>query len=625
MLTQVPTHLTTAAHLLSPLLRICLMEDLTNRLKSGELTVADFLAAQLQLGNGDYLSDDDKRDAVVRTDDEDFLLEGDGGGTPRGAEDNVAAAAAAAPRRVGGVEERKEPDDEEDDDEPHLDDDDDDDDEPRAIFGPKPPVLGLKPPVFGPKLPPHGGRFAGLVDHSNDDDADADDDDDKDGTASSGAESDASGARAKKKSKKPDEPPKLSENALAFINQNRAAPAACAGKRKSAVFTKRNKSGGRAASKKKNGSRASDVEAATLKKRVADHPNEGLLIQCGQLHCSLCHRNIGSASSAVTHHCKAKMHKDAKDKQAQRGKDGNVGEIKSAMDAFKANLPEGQGVAGMEYVPEEVRLFRAELIEVCGKAGMPLSKIDRLREFLEQRVGMSLSRTDHMVKTYLPVLTEKEKTKLRSEVKNQLVGVYHDGTTWMGEAFAIVVRWCTEDFTIPVRCVGVSWLQGSLDNTGISAELINTLSLLMGIPVENVIAWMHDCVSANLTSYNSTLRPTYHNSDDNGCLPHTLMHVGEKFAFDVLDELLAAYVVATSKSNMAKVLYKKNTGKSAKMKAKARWFTSDDVAQAFKPFVSNGALLQWGRALQTNKLCPASAAKIVSLLSNHRKVNHIGS
>ena len=71
-------------------------------------------------------------------------------------------------------------------------------------------------------------------------------------------------------------------------------------------------------------------------------------------------------------------------------------------------------------------------------------------------------------------------------------------------------------------------------------------------------------------SYDSTLAPTYHNSDDNGCLPHTLMHVGEKFAFVVLAELLAAYVVATSKSNIAKVLYKKITGKAARMKAKAR-------------------------------------------------------
>ena len=71
---------------------------------------------------------------------------------------------------------------------------------------------------------------------------------------------------------------------------------------------------------------------------------------------------------------------------------------------------------------------------------------------------------------------------------------------------------------------------------------------------------------------------------------------------------------------MAKVLYKKITGKAARMKAKARWFTTDDVTQALGPHVPNGALLRWGRALQAAELCPASATKIVALLSNPRKV-----
>ena len=507
------------------------MEELTRKLQSSEITLAEFLREQqLVLSRGDYLSDDAAAAALddhLGTSDEDYLLEG-GGGTPHGDEDNVAAAAAAQAaqeRLVGGHAESKTPDEE--------------DDEPRPLFGPTAPPAAVpkkqKQLPFGPAPPPRGGHFAGLVDYSDDDDDDVSEDEDEESEAS-GAE--AERHRTKKKAKKPDKPPDLSTDAIAFINQNRAAPAACAGKRKSAVFKKRNSrgAGAGAGSKKKNGGRSTDVSTALIKKRIEEHPDEGLCVLCAQLHCRLCHRNIGSASTATNQHIKSQMHKNAKEKAAARGADGNVGEIKSAMDKFKSDLPEGHSASGMDRVPEAVRVFRAELVEVCGKAGIPMNKISKMREFLEQRVGMPLARPDNLVKTYLPVLTAKEKDKLRSELKGQLVGVYHDGTTWLGEAFAIVVRWCTEDFTIPVRCVGVSWRAGSLDNTGISAELINTLSLLMGIPVENVLAWMHDCVSANLTSYNSTLAPTYHNSDDNGCLPHTLMHVGEKFAFVVLAE-----------------------------------------------------------------------------------------
>ena len=252
------------------------MEELTRKLQSSEITLAEFLREQqLVQGRGDYLSDDAAAvlDDDLGTSDEDYLLEG-GGGTPHGDEDNVAAAVAAQAaqeRLVGGHAESKTPDEE--------------DDEPRPLFGPTAPPAAVpkkqKQLPFGPAPPPHGGHFAGLVDYSDDDDdGDVSDHEDED----EDEESEASGAEAErhraKKAKKPDKPPDLSTDAIAFINLNRAAPAACAGKRKSAVFKKRNSrgAGAGAGSKKKNGGRSTDVSAALIKKRINEHPDEGLCI-----------------------------------------------------------------------------------------------------------------------------------------------------------------------------------------------------------------------------------------------------------------------------------------------------------------------------------------------------------
>ena len=69
---------------------------------------------------------------------------------------------------------------------------------------------------------------------------------------------------------------------------------------------------------------------------------------------------------------------------------------------------------------------------------------------------MTLEKHGDLVRTYLQPLIEKERKELRSEFKGQLVGIYHDGTTHCGEAFANVWRAITEDFDFILRSVCVS-------------------------------------------------------------------------------------------------------------------------------------------------------------------------
>jgi hypothetical protein len=98
---------------------------------------------------------------------------------------------------------------------------------------------------------------------------------------------------------------------------------------------------------------------------------------------------------------------------------------------------------------------------------------------------------------------------LLEEFKDQLVGIYHDGTTHEGEAFSVVYRAVTAELDVRVRLVRTAWLKATMDNEGISAELLDITGTIMQTGINNVLSWMHDSGGANITSYNTTLRPVF--------------------------------------------------------------------------------------------------------------------
>ena len=78
---------------------------------------------------------------------------------------------------------------------------------------------------------------------------------------------------------------------------------------------------------------------------------------------------------------------------------------------------------------------------------------------------------------------------------------------------------CVKD-KVHVYCTWVSFLRGSMSADRITAELVETLVRIFGLPMDVVLAWLHDCVSANLSSFDS-LEKLFIYGNDNGCLPHT--------------------------------------------------------------------------------------------------------
>ena len=159
-----------------------------------------------------------------------------------------------------------------------------------------------------------------------------------------------------------------------------------------------------------------------MHRRIKEHPGQGLKIVAGQLWCDPCGCNVGSSKQDCYKHVNnTQKHKDAM--AALSASNENHAAIQAAIHDWTQEVKEthGEGVEikGLTRVPEQTQLARAEALEEVLKAGIPAAKIDKLRPYLERRMGISLTESSHLCRTFIPALKMKEEKILRNEFKGE--------------------------------------------------------------------------------------------------------------------------------------------------------------------------------------------------------------
>jgi len=356
---------------------------------------------------------------------------------------------------------------------------------PQGTAAPTAPVAVADTPTT---LEPGDGQ-AGEDDDEQDDGGGGDDDDDAEEAAAAARTLPWEEAEAEAEAEEVEEqPPAKRQNSLvdgnlmAFVTKHAPPAAKIAASRKSHAYTPKksiaeqpSRSVGRGASTHKNGARKNDVMQATMNKRIKEHPGQGLRLVGGQIFCAACNCNVGSSKQDCDKHVnKTQKHKDAV--AALSTSKENQGAIQKAIHDYAAAQGEGVEIRGLTRVPEETKLARAEALEEVLKAGIPAAKIDKLRPYFERRMGISLTDSNHLCRTFIPALKMKEEKILRNEFKGEFIGVYHDGTTHHGESFAIVFRACLPGFVFRICCVRLRFLRGSMTADQISSELIECIA-----------------------------------------------------------------------------------------------------------------------------------------------------
>lgn len=212
-------------------------------------------------------------------------------------------------------------------------------------------------------------------------------------------------------------------------------------------------------------------------------------------------------------------------------------------------------------MPEQQQVYRIKVVTAFLKAGVPLSKIDSFRELLEENAYRLTDRRN--MHDYVPFILKDEENRIRQEIDGKQLSIIFDGTSRLGEALAIVVRFVNDDLSIHQRLVRLQMLTKSLTGEEIARELITALSVSYSIHPSNLLGAMRDRASTNNVAMR-TLMIVYPKVVDIGCFSHTIDHVGGYFKTPVLTDFTSLWISLFSHSPKTRLLWKTRTDRSMK-------------------------------------------------------------
>ena len=96
--------------------------------------------------------------------------------------------------------------------------------------------------------------------------------------------------------------------------------------------------------------------------------------------------------------------------------------------------------------------YRFHLVESFLAAEIPLTKVDSLLRLFLEKCGYRLTSETHL-RQLIPSVHQKEKETLQKELSEHECSVIFDGSTRLGEALAIIVRFVDSEWNVQERLV----------------------------------------------------------------------------------------------------------------------------------------------------------------------------
>ena len=312
--------------------------------------------------------------------------------------------------------------------------------------------------------------------------------------------------------------------------------------------------------------------------------------------------------SIIKNHVQSTKHAASKKKVASSN--SREQDISVALSAYEKEVhPTG------ETLPEAQKVYRVKVVTTFLKAGVPLSKIEHFRGLLEENAYRLSDR--HGMSDLVPFILGEEKQTLKGEIQGKRVSVIFDGTTRLGEAFVVVLRF-VDSFVIKQRLVCFRTLAKSMTGEEIARELISVLSAGYGITSDRVIAAMRDRASANGAAMR-TMKVVFPQLLDVGCFAHTIDLVGGKFQTPNLESFIHLWISLFAHSPRVRLWWKQLTGKAMSLFCPTRWWSRWEVMN--QVMVYFGDLVPF---LQSNpELSPATRRKLLDMLNDPNVNAHI--
>ena len=214
----------------------------------------------------------------------------------------------------------------------------------------------------------------------------------------------------------------------------------------------------------------------------------------------------------------------------------------------------------------------------------------------------------------IPFILSEEKQRIREEISSKDLAVIFDGTSRLGEAVVLVLRFIdSNDWSPQQRLVRLQLLAKSMCGDEVARELVSILSTELSIPGGKLVAAMRDRASTNGVAMR-TLKIVYPNLLDIGCYSHTIDHVGEQFVTPVLEEFAKAWFGLFAHSPKARLLWRERTGCSVATYSETRWWSRWEVLKQVMLLFGDVAPF-----LRENEIAPANRGKILAILDDPQK------
>ena len=235
---------------------------------------------------------------------------------------------------------------------------------------------------------------------------------------------------------------------------------------------------------------------------------------------------------------------------------------------------------------------------------------------LLERAGQPLTNRTHMMRM-VPKVEAKEFALVLDEVKDMRVTAIFDGTTRVGEALNVILRWCTADFYVVQRLVAFVTLQKHMNASQMANLLMSLFLTKLQIKIENLVATERDSASVNGAAVRQ-LGTTFTNSANILCICHTLSIMGGKIDFPELEQFVSVWVQMVYSHAGIKTIWSHMVEEEVVGFSNIRWYCKAEIVmQIARAFGHVGPFLAM---IEQLGYAPTLQGKLSEMLSAHKLI-----
>ncbi len=345
-----------------------------------------------------------------------------------------------------------------------------------------------------------------------------------------------------------------------------------------------------------------DPKSVVPLQRVGEFPNELLTVSAGRLFCSACREELSLKTSVIRYHLKSDKHQEGKKRRTK--KECRERDIADALTKHNESTHQ-EG----ESLPIDQQVYRVKVASTFLRAAVPISKLDQFRDILQEN-ALRLTDRSHMA-NLIPFILKEEQERIKHEIDGKRISLVFDGTSRLGEAMVVLIRYVSDNWELEQRLLRVQMLEKSMTGEEIARVLIEVLSVGYGVSSTTLLAAMRDRASVNNVAMR-TVKVIFPLLVDVGCFSNTINLAGEHFKIPVLSEFILSWVSIFAHSAKAKLCWKEQVGVSPLAYCPTRWWSQWEVMHQLMVYF--GDVEQF---LTSNEMfAPATKPKLLFILTD---------